>query len=186
MKIPNSPDGDLFDILEESTEVKNTLIDDSPKPDITDFAPVVVESETETKTEAPEPENKPLTRSQCNKNAESIVELVDGVGGMILPSVYKKQKFGTVAKFEEAKSLWRSSRTPNFSPTPDEQILIDKYVDFIDYKDELPLTDPEKETIAKPLGEVLFKHQKEASPEVMLMIAVASVYMPKVIPLIFK
>ncbi len=184
--MPDSPTGDLFDILEESTEIKNTLVDDSPKPDIGDFTPVIVENESEPKTDTPEPENKPLTRNQCNKNAESIVELVDGVGGMILPSVYKKQKFGSVAKFEEAKSLWRSSRTPNFTPSAPEQTLIDLYVDFIDYKDELPLTDDEKGTIAKPLGEVLYKHQKEASPEVMLLIAVASVYAPKVIPLIFK
>lgn len=182
--MPDSLTGDLFDILEESTEIKNTLVDNSPKPKITDFTPEVIE--TDIKPDAPEPENKPLTRSQCNKNAESIVELVDGVGGMILPTVYKKQKFGTLARFEEAKSLYRSSRTPNFTPTTDEQSLIYLYIDFIDYKEELPLSDTEKQTISKPLGEVLFKHQKEASPEVMLMMAIASVYAPKVIPLIFK
>lgn len=187
MEIPyNSGKNDLFDLLQEETEIKDFATDNSPEPISTDFEEIEPENKPTSEAAAPI-DNKPLSKSQCVSNAKSIVDLVDGVACMALPVAYKKRIFGTKARFDLAKELVsKMKRNSNYEPTTEEIKLVDSLTDYTDYINIIELEEDEKALISKPLADVLYKHQKEASPELMLIIALGSVYLPKVLPLIFK
>ena len=181
MNIPEHSDDSLLQLLIQPTEDKTIIEANAPQPDLNDFEPEIKPEPTP----EIETENKPLTRAACKTSANGIVDLIDGTASLMLPSIYKKRLFGTKQKFNEAKALSRKSRNNIQTVDEVEQALIDKYHDYIDYVDDLPIDGDEKELISKPLADVLFKHQKTASPEMMLVIAVATVYLPKTLPLIF-
>ncbi len=181
MNIPQNDNDGLLELLVQPTEDKTIIEANAPEPNLNDFEPEIKPEKVEPVPEEP----STLTLAQCRKSANGMVDLMDGTVSLVLPSVYKKRLFATKQKFNEAKMLARKYRN-NIQPVDEnEQDLIDKYHDYLDYVDDLPIEDDEKELIAKPLADVLFKHQKTMSPEFSLVIAVATVYLPKTLPLIF-
>lgn len=176
----NTSDG-LLELLIQPTEVKDTSTVNIPyNPN--DFDSVV---EDDPIKEVPDVD-KPMTEKDSLELAESIVDLVDAGGELALSRIKKKQLFANNKIFNEAKELYRKARKKDYEPTEDEQILIDLYEDYRDYEADLPLEPKEKEMISKPLSEVLFKYQQKGSPEGKLLMAVGIVYVPKILPLIFK
>ncbi len=192
MNIPK--DDDLIKILEQPTEIKNQL-ENAPEPNFQHFEPEK-EPEPEVKNndfdflndrlKDDNNESKPLTLSECKLNADAIIDLVDGVACSTFPILYKKRLFGNSTNYQEAKDLAEKLKiNKNVEITEDELKIIRKLEDYKEYRALLELQDDEKELIAKPLSQVLYKHQKQASPETLLMIAVGTVYLPKILPLIF-
>jgi hypothetical protein len=185
MILPENKDNfELIDLLSEETEDKTVI---SSKPvipiDNSDFEPIKPETETETETE---PEYKPLTKLESKAFAGEVVGILDGVATFALPTFCKNKLFKNKTEFNQAKELARNSRDKSVAFTPEEQTLIDKYHDYRDFSDEIPLSDPEKSRITQPLSDVIFKYQKRLSCEWMLVFAVVSIYAPKTATLIFK
>jgi len=179
-------DDSLLNILETPTENKDSR-DISPEPNKNDFEPevknepVFINENIENNLD----ENKILSLNECKLNADAIVDLVDGVAVSTFPMLYKKRLLGSNQNYLEAKELADKLRIDkNATITEDELKIIKKLENYNEYRSLIELQDDEKELIAKPLSQVLYKHQKQASPETMLMIAVGTVYLPKLLPII--
>lgn len=186
MNIPESTNDSLLELLIQPTEVKDTVTAVTVPVNKDDFEPEPKQEEI--KPETPENnEEKPMTKADSIDLAVSVVDLIDAGGELALCKIKQKQVFGgSNKKFNEAKELARKARKKDFEPTEDEQILIDLYEDYRDYEITTPLEPKEKDMISKPLAEVLFKYQQKGSPETKLLMAVGIVYVPKILPLIFK
>ena len=61
--------------------------------------------------------------------------------------------------------------------------MLDKYDTFLQLKDSVPFTDMESKALIDPLAKILKKYNMSLGPEIMLFTALATVSVPRFLPL---
>lgn len=124
------------------------------------------------------------TRYSPDKLAHSIVNGIEGTLEVALPALYQL----SLAKEDRQalKQLARKYRTEkdkkHLTLDADEQRIMDIYLDYDEYCDNIALDKDEKESIIEPLAEMLKTVNYETTPGNALALAICIVVIPRLLP----
>ncbi len=96
-----------------------------------------------------------------------------------MPALAKKTTF-TVDEKKALKSVRRKWKFDKNSLSPDEKLLFEKWVLLKEFEDELPFSDKEIKFLVNPLAKLLEQQQAEMKPGQALIVAAATVTLPRV------
>jgi len=202
MKTPDVPNTSLIDILKEEPEFK---ADPNIKPETSDFQEPV-QTEQPITTEPPKTEPNPtdfeppqaqpnplfeppqrkvkprLSEKEYEESAEMTIMLFDGTQTLILPYLYQKSIF-TREETRKLKELNERYKKPEVDLSEEDQKLLAKYHDYKELSDNVPFTEQEIELLKNPLAKVYSKYNIHVGPELLLLGAVTTVIVPRLLPL---
>lgn len=182
-----STDASLIEkeLSEPKKQDSGTADDGSGKTFDDDFAPPSPTIETPT----PGGVTSKLTYPP-EKLADTIIEFADAVLEAGMPYVYELTlpKDDRQALKELARKYRKSKRNKDKEMvlTARDQEVMEIYVEYEDYLEELPMDDDEKKSLREPLIEVLKQMNYQTTPQNALMIASGMVALPRVLPLLIK
>lgn len=178
---------DLLQELGKETEVKTPnpeiqaemsapAFDPNAQPPVNEVIPEAVQG-----AQAPpvEPEEMPIPPKE---SAKLFIEMLNGISTLFLPGIFKK-KLTTPKQKEILEKLEASGKDDEFLQeySEEEQRAALKKRDLIrEAIRGVPFTEEEKTFLEDPLAKVIEKHGMKTSPEVMLVIALLTVAMPRV------
>jgi len=125
-----------------------------------------------------------------NVNAEDLTELIMSASEMLLESALPALYRTTIAKedlkvMNELKNIYKQAKenkTKVLTFTERQQEVMEVYLDFDDYCENLPLTTRENKNLRKALKKVLENVNFKASPENALMAVSAMILVPRTLP----
>jgi hypothetical protein len=115
-----------------------------------------------------------------------IIDFVDGIDTLTLPSLYRKSIFdpGEIEKIKPLKSKMAAAETDkNITFTFEEMDLWDRRNDYNDLVDEIPFSEAEIKTLKGPLARLIQKKNWEINAETALIGAALIVMTPRLLPL---
>lgn len=138
--------------------------------------------EEERKAAEPEPE-KPTEPQKpfmpYEEQAEMIVCAFDGIQQIAMPAIAKRQAFNR----EERKALKlviKKRKIDAKSLTPEEILIFEKWVMIKEFEDDLEFSEKERKFLINPLSKLLETQHSNMSPGLALIIAAATVTLPRV------
>ena len=184
---------DLIDILNEPTESKSIFKEPDPDDFLTHEEPDetgsfdIFSSVTGADDEEPAPEKNEektfLSDDEYRDNASMIVGTIDALQTLSLPFLYQRSMFTREERLrlKDIKKMQQSD--DELVLTEDDQSLLDKYDTFLQLKDSVPFTDMESKALIDTLAKILKKYNMSLGPEIMLFTALATVSVPRFLPL---
>ncbi|MDD4699207.1 MAG: hypothetical protein PHV07_02980 [Oscillospiraceae bacterium] len=177
-------DSSLSELLNEVKSENNYKSFDQARerviPEGFDKEMIAEEEKTESLPE--KVEEKPLVKKPFmpyNEQAEMLVTALDSVQQLSLPALAKKMSFTTEEK-RELKRIRRKRKIDKNDLTGEEKLLFEKWVMIKDFEEELPFTQKEIKFLSDPLARMLEQSQAEMKPGMALMVAAATVSLPRV------
>jgi len=184
---------DLIDILKEPTEKKSIFTEPDPddflQPEKTEengsFDFFTADSTSD--DEKPSPDKKEektfLSDDEYRDNASMVVGTIDALQTLTLPFLYQRAMFtrDERLRLKQIKQMQQSDE--ELILTEEDQILLDKYDTFLQLKDSVPFTDMESKMLIDPLAKIFKKYNMSLGPEIMLFTALATVSVPRFLPL---
>ena len=184
---------DLIDILKEPTESKSIFTEPDPDDFLTSedtedsHSFDMFSTYTGADDEDPLPEKNEektfLSDDEYRENASMIVGTIDALQTLTLPFLYQRSMFTREERLrlKEIKKMQQSDE--ELFLTEDDQVLLDKYDTFLQLKDSVPFTDMESKMLIDPLAKIFKKYNMSLGPEIMLFTALATVSIPRFLPL---
>lgn len=132
------------------------------------------------------PIEPPPTFEQFKDEARALVGFFGGISCMFLPTLYRN-KLLSKEEYILAKQLLKrikKDRNAETAFSPKEWDIYEKILQLEEYEETLPLSEKETESIAQPLAELMQKYGKKTSPEMRLLFAIGTVYIPRTLVLI--
>lgn len=184
---------DLIDILNEPTESKSIFTEPDPDdfltPEDTEDSHSFDMFSTDTGADDEEPvtekneEKTFLSDDECRENASMIVGTIDALQTLTLPFLYQRSMFTREERLRLKKIQKMQQSDDEIVLNEDDQSLLDKYDTFLQLKDSVPFTDMESKALIEPLAKILKKYNMSLGPEIMLFTALATVSIPRFLPL---
>lgn len=182
---------DLIDILKEPTEKKSIFTqpdpDDFLQPDESDtnnesnfFSSA---NQTPEEKEPAEKEKTFLTDDEYRDNASMVVGTIDALQTLTLPFLYQRAMFTREERMRLKQIKQMQQSDEELVLTEEDQVLLDKYDTFLQLKDSVPFTDMESKMLIDPLAKIFKKYNMSLGPEIMLFTALATVSVPRFLPL---
>ena len=184
---------DLIDILKEPTEKKSIFTEPDPddflQPEESDESGSFDFFSTDSGADEEEPtDNKTeektfLSDDEYRDNATMVVGTIDALQTLSLPFLYQRSMFtrDERLRLKQIKKMQQSDE--ELILTEDDQVLLDKYDTFLQLKDSVPFTDMESKMLIDPLAKIFKKYNMSLGPEIMLFTALATVSVPRFLPL---
>jgi hypothetical protein len=127
-----------------------------------------------------------------NINAEDLTDLIIDASDMLIESVMPWAYRKTIDKedlklMNEIKRIYKQAKgkgTKVLEFTEDQQRVMDIYIDYDDYVEDLPLTPKERKNLREPLKKVLANVNFKSSPESALMAVAAMIMLPRLLPIL--
>jgi hypothetical protein len=195
----NISQADLTELLKEKTEKKpdntatnnvtQTQEEKRPVANPDDFSKKEEKppnQEAELKAPDINPPKKSISLSDAEDQAALIIDFVDGIDTLTLPSLYRKSIFdpGEIEKIKPLKSKMAAAETDkNITFTFEEMDLWDRRNDYNDLVDEIPFSEAEIKTLKGPLARLIQKKNWEINAETALIGAALIVMTPRLLPL---
>jgi hypothetical protein len=195
----NISQADLTELLKEKTEKKpdntatnnvtQTQEEKRPVANPDDFSKKEEKQpDQEAELKAPDinPPKKSISLSDAEDQAALIIDFVDGIDTLTLPSLYRKSIFdpGEIEKIKPLKAKMSAAETDkNITFTFEEMDLWDRRNDYNDLVDEIPFSEAEIKTLKGPLARLIQKKNWEINAETALIGAALIVMTPRLLPL---
>ncbi|MFZ4398870.1 MAG: hypothetical protein ACOYO1_02455 [Bacteroidales bacterium] len=127
------------------------------------------------------PATPPPTFEQYKDEARALVGFISGMSCLFLPTLYRRKLLSKDEYIKGKTLLKRIKRDKNAETefSSDEWDIYEKLLMLDEYEDSLPLDEKETETIAQPLAECMQKWGKKTSPEMRLLFAFGTVFIPR-------
>jgi hypothetical protein len=173
---------DLLAEMQKATEYKAEV----------QTAPIGGGNHSESDFEAePEPEKEKEDSEDEEISAEDLTELIISASEMLVEGIFPAMYRSTIPKddlqvMNELKRVYRQAKdkkTKVLEFTERQQEVMEVYLDYDDYCENLPLTPKETKKLRKPLQKVLAKVNFKASPEHALMAVAAMILLPRSLPI---
>jgi hypothetical protein len=125
-----------------------------------------------------------LTENEYRMSAEMTVALFDGLQSLTLPMLYQARIYT-----EDEKKLLKIVKEKNSQSsgeveyTEDEQKLLAKYMQVEELKNMVPFEEKERELLINPLAQIYSKYNVQIGPEFLLLTALFTISLPRVLPL---
>ena len=204
MKYPDSGSSSLFDIYKEPTKQRTDsisiaetvdIIEEKTEKNPDDFSETIgkenyespfpdIKSESEQEHEKASEIEKPII--DFEKQAELVVDFIDGAGQLLLPVAYQYSMF-TREEYRRLKEIEKKAkRKEETTFTPEDLELQSKYEDFKLICETLPYDGKEIEFQVSPLAAVMKKRNWHISEELLLIMAIVVVNGKRLMPLLAK
>jgi hypothetical protein len=185
-KTEKKPDNNVVNNTTEKQEEKKPVAnpDDFSKPEVKQ--PEQVATEETLKAPDVNAPKKPISFSNAEEQAALIIDFIDGIDTLTLPSLYRKSIFdpGEIEKIKPLKAKVAEAETDKtITFTYDELDLWDRRTDYNDLVDEIPFSEGEIKTLKGPLARLIQKKNWELSAETALIGAALIVMTPRLLPL---
>ena len=184
---------DLIDILKEPTEKKSIFTEPDPDDFIQpeepegnsafDIFSSDAGADDEYTPEEPTEQKTFLSDDEYRDNASMVLGTIDALQTLTLPFLYQRSMFtrDERLRLKQIKKMQQSEE--ELILTEEDQILLDKYDTFLQLKDSVPFTDMESKMLIDPLAKIFKKYNMSLGPEIMLFTALATVSVPRFLPL---
>lgn len=188
--INNETEIDLLQELSKETELRTESVLQSAESQITneiETAELDPEDVPETKEEATEQPENVEPQIKPKELASVIIEGIDLLQKKILPALYEKQILKPNEREQIEVILTRfqiKKGKQEIEFTEAELKVLSKANKMREYNESLPLSAEEKKYLSNSLAPVLKNANVEMSPETALLIATATVFAPRILPLI--
>jgi hypothetical protein len=148
-------------------QIENEEKENEVKEDIKPEAPEVMEPKVK----------KPFM--PYDEQAEMLVVAFDSIQQLSLPALAKKVNLSSEEK-TAIKKVLRKRKFDKHSLSKEENLLFDKWAMIKEFEDELPFSEKEIKFLVNPLAKLLEQQQAEMKPGMALMVAAATVTLPRV------
>jgi len=174
-------DDDLLKVLSEGTEAKSET--DINQDDFKEQGPEIDESNFSARQLEPEIIQEEKQILSFEDQAKLYIAFMDNSGSLFLPPMYQKRMFRGEL-FNKYKDLkYKMAVHPEESILPEEKPVYEKMILYKELVEGVPFTKEEINIMQPPLAAFLKKHNMKSSAEILLMIAVGQVIVPRLMPL---
>ncbi|MDX9932941.1 MAG: hypothetical protein RB294_10190, partial [Bacteroidales bacterium] len=162
-----------------------------PEPNADDFAPKppdplpVQPGQLPTQAQPVAPMKKKLS---AETSAQLIAGFEDSAQQLLLPILYTKYVFSTEEKIKIRELKMKRLTDPTFKPSnPVEEELLNRYKDYSDLKELLPMVAAEKQRLVETWDAIIKENPQMAlSPWTALIMVHAEIFGPRLMPLLSR
>lgn len=185
-------DNEMIDIeLEELDLLKEMDMATEYKPNTSTIEPMIEEINNDFDPEPPteiENEENENTTINASELTDLIIEGSDMLLEYVLPFLYRKSiapsELQTLSEIARTYKQAKQTQKKVLEFTEHQQEVMNMYIDYEDYKENLPLTSQEKKNLRKPLSKLLSSIDFKASPENTLLAVVSIIMLPRLLPIL--